>query len=83
MYRRLDEANDRVYVPQETLGQLQGDLHKFRQRCKRYKALAVAIADDDRLLVGRRAAHLLKAGWAPAKVLGHLCEAWRVQSWDT
>ena len=79
---RLNEANDRRYIAQETLGQLQGGIRKFRQRCETYKALAVAIADDDRPLAGRRAARLLKAGWAPAKVLGQLCEAWSVQSWD-
>ena len=39
-------------------------------------------ADDDRPLAGRQAAMLLKARWAPAKVLGHLCDAWSVQSWD-
>ena len=82
MSRCLDEANNRGYVAQETLGQLQEDLHKFRQRCETYEALAAAIADDDRPLAWRRGAHLLKAGWAPAKVLGHLCEAWSVQSWD-
>ena len=43
---------------------------------------AVAIAEDDRPLAGRRAARLLQAGWALAKVLGHLCDAWSVQSWD-
>ena len=80
--RRLNEANDRGYVAQETMGQLQEDLHQFRQRCETYKALAVAIAEDDRPLAGRRAARLLQAGWAPAKVLGHLCDAWSVQSWD-
>ena len=58
------------------------DLHQFWQRCKTYKALAVAIAEDDRPLNGRRAARLLQAGWAPAKVPGHLCDAWSVQSWD-
>ena len=80
--RRLDEVNDTGYVAQETLGQLQEDLHKFCQRCKTCKALAVAIAEDDRPLAGRRAARLLQAAWAPAKVLGHLCDAWSVQSWD-
>ena len=80
--RRLNEANDRGYVAQETLGQLQEDLQKFRQRCDTYKVLVVAIAEDDRPLAGRRAARLLQAGWAPAKVLGHLCDAWSVQSWD-
>ena len=78
--RRLNEANDRGYVAQETLGQLQEDLHQFRQRCETYKALAVAIAEDDRPLAGRRAARLLQAGWAPAKLLGHVCDAWSVQS---
>ena len=80
--RRLDEANDKGYVAHETLGQLQEDLHKFRRRCETYKALAVAIADDNRPLARRRAARLLKAEWAPAKVLGHLCKGWSVQSWD-
>ena len=64
------------------MGQLQKDLHQFRQRGETYKALAVAIAEDDRPLVGRRAARLLQARWAPAKVLGHLCDAWSVESWD-
>ena len=64
--RLLDEANDRRYIAQEMLGQLQEDLRKFRLRCKTYKALAIAIADDARPLAGRRAARLLKAGWAPA-----------------
>ena len=77
---RLDEANDFWYVAQETLGQWLEDLHKFRQCCETYKALAVAIADDDRPLAGCRASRLLTGGWAPAKVLGHLCEAWSVQS---
>ena len=54
--RRLNEANDRGYVAQETMGQLQEDLHQFRQRCETYKALAVAIAEDDRQLAPRRAA---------------------------
>ena len=80
--RRLNEAHERGYVAQEAMGQLQEDLHQFRQRCETYKALAVAIAEDDRPLAGRRAARLLHAGWAPAKVLGHLCDAWSVQSWD-
>ena len=31
--RRLTEANNRGYVAQETLGRLQEDVHKFRQRC--------------------------------------------------
>ena len=79
---RLNKANDRGYMAQETMGQLQEDLHQFRQRCETYKALAVAIAEDDRPLAGRRAARLLQAGWAPAKVLGHLCDAWSVQCWD-
>ena len=57
-------------------------MHQFRQRCETYKALASAIAEDDHPLAGRRAARLLKAWWAPAKVLGHLCDAWSVQSWD-
>ena len=64
------------------MGLLQEDLHQFRQRCETYKALAVAIAEDDRPLAGRRAARLLQAGWAPAKVLRHPCDAWSVQSWD-
>ena len=80
--RRLNQANDRGYVGQETVGQLQEDLHKFRQRCETYKALVVAIAEDDRPLAGVRAARLLQAGWAPSKVLGHLCDAWSMQSWD-
>ena len=80
--RRLDEANGRGYVARETPGQLQDDLHKFRQRCETYKALIVAMADDDRLLAGCWAACLLKAGWAPAKVLSHLCEAWSMHYWD-
>ena len=67
--RRLDEANDRGYVAQEMLGKLQDDLRKFWQRCKTYKALAIAIADDDFPLAGRQAARLLRAGWATAKVL--------------
>ena len=58
------------------------DLQKFRQRCESFKALAVAIAKDDRPLDGRCAARLLQAGWAPVKVLGHPCDAWSVQSWD-
>ena len=72
--RRLNKANDRGYVAQETMGELQEDPHQFRQRCETYKALAVAIAEDDRPLAGRRAARLLQAGWAPAKVPGHLCD---------
>ena len=32
--RRLNEDNDRGCVAQETLGQLQEDAHKFRQRCE-------------------------------------------------
>ena len=80
--RRLNEANDMGYVAQETLGQLQEDLHQFRQPCETYKALAVAVAEDNRRLAGRRAARLLRAGWAPATVLGHLCDAWSVKSWD-
>ena len=32
--RRPNEANDRGYVAQETMGQLQEDLHRFRQRCE-------------------------------------------------
>ena len=78
---RLNETNDKGYIAHETAGQLQEDLHKFRRRCETYKALAVAIAEDDRPLAGRRAARLLQASWAPAKVLGHLCDAWSVQSW--
>ena len=78
--RRLNEANDRGYVAHKTLGQLQEDLHKFRQRCGTRKALGVAIAEDNRPLAERRAARLLQAGWAPAKVLGHLCDACSVQS---
>ena len=54
--RCLDEANDRGYVAQETRGQLQEDVHKFGKRCETYKALAVAKADDDPPLAGRRAA---------------------------
>ena len=77
---RLNEANECKYVAQETLGQLHETLRKFRQRRETYTALAVAIADDDRPLVGRRAARLLKAGGPPAKVLGHLCDTWSVQS---
>ena len=61
---------------------MQEDLHRFRQRCGTCKALAVAIAEDDGVLAGRRAARLLQAGWAPAKVLGHLCDAWSVQAGD-
>ena len=80
--RCLNEANDRGYVAQETLGQLQEDLHQFRQCCETYKALAVAIAEDDRPLAGRPAARLLQAGWAVPKVLGHLCNASSVQSWE-
>ena len=80
--RRLNEANDRGCIAQETLGHLHEDLHNFPQRCETYKALAVALAEDDRPLAGRRAARLLQAGWAPAKVLGHLCHACSVQSWD-
>ena len=80
--RRPKEANDTRYVAQETLGELQEGLHKLRQHRKIYKALAVTIAEDDRPLAGRRAARLLQAGWALAKVLGHLCDAWSVKSWD-
>ena len=80
--RRLHEATDRGYVAQEMLGQLQEDLHNLRQRCETYKALVIAIADDDRPLARRLVARLLKAGWAPATVLGHLCEASSVQSLD-
>ena len=69
-------------MAQETLGQLQEDVHQFRQRCETYKALAVAIAEDDRPLAERRAARPLQAGWAPAKVLGHLSDAWSVHTWD-
>ena len=75
LFRRLNEANERGHVAQETLGQLQEDLHKFWHRCETYKALAVAIAEDGRSLAGRRAARLLQAGWALAKVSGHLCDA--------
>ena len=78
--RRLNEANDRGYVAQKTLGQLQEYLHQFPQRCETY--LAVAVAEDDRPRAGRRAARLLQAGWAPAELLGHLCDAWSVQSLD-
>ena len=67
---RLHEANDRRYLAQETLRHLQEDLHKFRQLCETYKALAVAIAENNRPLAGRPAARLLQAGWAPATVLG-------------
>ena len=35
--RHLNEANDRGYVAQETMGQLQEDLHQFRQRYETYK----------------------------------------------
>ena len=79
---RRNQADDRGYIAKETLGQLREDLHKLQQRCETYKALTVAIVDDNCPLAGRRAARLLKAGWAPAKVLGHLCDAWSVQSWD-
>ena len=58
------------------------DVRKFLQRCETYKALTVASATDGRPFAGCRAARLLQAGWAPAKVLGHLCGAWSVQSWD-
>ena len=64
--RRLNEANDKGSVAQETLGQLQEDLHKFRQRCETYKVLAVAIIDDDRPVARRCAARLVQAEWAPA-----------------
>ena len=57
-------------------------MHKFRRHCETYKALAVAIADDDRPVAGRQPARLLKAAWAPAKELGHLCNAWSVHSRD-
>ena len=77
--RRLDEANDRRYVTQETLCQLQEDLRKFWQRCETCKALAVAIVDDD-CPPCSRTTRLLKAGWARAKVLGHLCDACSVRS---
>ena len=80
--RRLNEANDRGYVALKTVGQLQDDLHKFRQPCETYMALVVAIAVNSRPLARRRAARLLQAGWAPAKVLGHLYDACCVQSWD-
>ena len=43
--RRLNEANDKGYVAHETRGELQEGLHKLRQHCQTYKALAVAIAD--------------------------------------
>ena len=56
------------------------DLHKFWERCKKYEAFDVAIEDNDRPLLGPRAARLLEAWWALAKVLRHLCEAWSVQS---
>ena len=79
---RLDEANYRGCVALETVCQLQGNLHMFRPRRETCKALVATIADDDRPLVGRRAARLLKAWRAQAKMLGHLCEAWIVLSWD-
>ena len=79
---RLNEGNDNKLVAQEALGCLHEDLHRFRQRCETYKALGVALAADDRPLAGRRAARLLQAGWTPLKVLGHLCDAWSVSSWD-
>ena len=78
----LDEASDKGYVAAKTLGQLQDDLHKFRQRCETNKTLPIAIADDDRPLVGRRATRLLNASRRAVKVLGDLCDAWSVQSWD-
>ena len=77
--RRLNEANDRG-MAKETTGQLQEDLHQFRQCCETYKALAIAIAEDDHPLAGRRATRLLPAEWARAKVLGRLCDAWSMQS---
>ena len=43
---------------------------------------AAATAEDDRPLAGRRAARLLQAGLALAKLLGHLCDALCMQSWD-
>ena len=64
------------------MGQLQEDQHKIRQSSETYKALAVAIAEDDRPRAGRRAAGVLQAGWAPAKVLWHLGDAWSMQSSD-
>ena len=68
--RHLNEANDRGYVAQKTSGQFQEYRHKFWRRDETYKALAVARAEGDRLLAGRRAARLLQAGWAPPKFWG-------------
>ena len=42
-----------------------------------YKALGVAIADGDCPLAGRWVAQVLNSRWAPAKVLGHMCDAGR------
>ena len=52
------------------------------QGCETLKELAIAIPDDGHPLAGRGSARLLKAGWAPAKVFGHLCDAWSVHAWD-
>ena len=66
---RLNEVHDTKWVAQEALGQLREDLYRLRRRCETFKALTVALAEDDWPLAGRCAARLLHAGWRPLKVL--------------